>query len=122
MEAKISSETFVTIHKTAYATFQETTVFNLCSLIAQEVSRRPPSLGNVGFVVHDVALGQVFCKYFGFSYQFSSHRLLHTHLSFEAGTRNQLVADVPSGLSLTDTHKIKKINLLLVHLSTIPDI
>jgi hypothetical protein len=56
----------------------------------------------VGFVVDKVALGKVFFEYFGVSCQFSFHRLLHTHhLSFGAGTRGQLVAEVPSGLSLT---------------------
>jgi hypothetical protein len=57
-----------------------------------------------------VALGQVFSEYFGFPYQFSFHRLLHTHhqLSSGAGTIDQLVADVPSGLSLTPPQKIKK--------------
>jgi hypothetical protein len=57
---------------------------------------------HVGFVVDKAALGQVFSEYFGFPCQFSFHRLLHTHhLSSEAGTIGQLVADVPSGLSLT---------------------
>jgi hypothetical protein len=52
--------------------------------------------------VDKVALGEVFSEYFGFTCQFSFHRLLHTHLlSSGAGTIDQLVADVPSGLSLT---------------------
>jgi hypothetical protein len=57
----------------------------------------------MGFVVDKVALGQVFSEYFGFPCQFSFHRLLHTHhhLSSGPGTIGQLVADVPSGLSLT---------------------
>jgi hypothetical protein len=33
----------------------------------------------VGFVVDNVALGQVFSEYFGFPSQFSFHRLLHIH-------------------------------------------
>jgi hypothetical protein len=107
MGAKISSETFVTIHKTVHAIFQERASFNLGRGIAQAVSRRLPRSGHVGFVVHKVALGQVFSKYFGFPYHFSSHRLLHTHLSSEAGNIDQLVTDVPSGLSLTPTHEIK---------------
>jgi hypothetical protein len=47
--------------------------------------------------------------YFSFSCQFSFHRLLHTHhhLSSGAGTIGQIVADVPSGLSLTQSLKIK---------------
>jgi hypothetical protein len=50
-----------------------------------------------------VALGQVFSEYFGSPCQFSFHRLLHIHhhLASGAGTIGQLVADVPSGLSLT---------------------
>jgi hypothetical protein len=63
-----------------------------------------PRSGHVGFVVDKVALGQVFFEYFGFLCQFSFHRLLHTHhLSSGAGTTGQLVAAVPSGLSLTKT-------------------
>jgi hypothetical protein len=63
----------------------------------------------VGFVVVKVALGQVFFEYFGFPCQFSFHRLLHAHhLSSGADTLGQLVADVPSGLSLTPPHENKK--------------
>jgi hypothetical protein len=65
-----------------------------------------------------VALGQVFYEYFGFPYEFSFHRLLHTHhhLPSGAGTIGKIVADVPSGPSLTppqdpiltcERHKIK---------------
>jgi hypothetical protein len=62
----------------------------------------------VGFVVNQVALGQVFSEYFGFPCQFSFHRLLHTpHLSSGAGTMGQLVADVPNGLSLTPPEETK---------------
>jgi hypothetical protein len=48
----------------------------------------------VGFVVDKLALWQVFFGYFGFPYQFSSHRLLHIHhhhhhLSSGARTRGQ---------------------------------
>jgi hypothetical protein len=64
----------------------------------------------VGFVVDKVELGQVFSEYFGFPCQFSFHRLLHTHhLSSGDGTIGQLVADVPSGLSLTPPkEKVRK--------------
>jgi hypothetical protein len=57
----------------------------------------------VGFVVDKVALGQVFSEYFGFLCQFSFHRLLHIHHHLPSGatTINQLVAEEPSGLSLT---------------------
>jgi hypothetical protein len=66
----------------------------------------------VGFVVGKVALGRVFSEYFGFPFQFSFHRLLHIHhhLSSGAGKIDQLVAAVPSGLSLTPHQDIKKIN------------
>jgi hypothetical protein len=61
-----------------------------------------PRSDNVGFVVNKMALRQVSSMHFGFPCQFSFHRLLHTHhLSSGAGTIGQLVADVPSGLSLT---------------------
>jgi hypothetical protein len=54
-----------------------------------------------------VALRQVFSEDFSFPYQFLFHRLLHIHhhLSIGAGTTGQLVADVPSGLSLTPPQK-----------------
>jgi hypothetical protein len=65
----------------------------------------------VGFVVDEVALGQVFSEYFDFPCQFSFHRLLHIHhLSSRAGTMGQLVADIPSGLSLTPPQENKKEN------------
>jgi hypothetical protein len=74
--------------------------------------RRPrfePRSGHVGFVVDKVKLGQVFSECFGFPCQFSFHRLLHAHhLSSGADTIGQLVADVPSGLSLTPLQKTKK--------------
>jgi hypothetical protein len=35
--------------------------------------------GHVGFVVDEVALGQVFFEYFGFPYQSSFHQILHPH-------------------------------------------
>jgi hypothetical protein len=68
-----------------------------------------------------MALGQVFSEYFGFPCQFSFHRLLHIHhhLSSRAGTIGQLVADVPSGLSLTPPQENKKICLLLFNTSRI---
>jgi hypothetical protein len=64
----------------------------------------------VGFLVDKVALGQVFSEYFGFSCQFSFHRLLHTHhhLPFGAGTIGQPVADVPSEFNLTSPQETKK--------------
>jgi hypothetical protein len=61
-----------------------------------------PRLVHVGCVVDEVALGQVFSEYFGFPCQSSFHRLLQNHhLPSGAGTIGQIVADVPSGLSLT---------------------
>jgi hypothetical protein len=71
-----------------------------------------PRSDHVGYVVDKVALGQVFSEYFGFPWQFSFHRLLHIHhLSSGAGTIGQLVADVPSGLSLTPPQETKKSQL-----------
>jgi hypothetical protein len=46
--------------------------------------------------------GEGYLEYFGFLCQFSFHRLLHIHrLSSGTGKIGQLVATVPSGLSLT---------------------
>jgi hypothetical protein len=60
-------------------------------------------------MVNKVTLGQVFSEYFGFPCKFLFHRLLHTHdLSSGADTIDQLVADIPSGLSLTPPQEIKK--------------
>jgi hypothetical protein len=61
----------------------------------------------VEFVVDKVALGQIFSKYFGFPCQFSFHQILDTHLSSGASTIDQLVAHVPTGLSLTATQETK---------------
>jgi hypothetical protein len=40
----------------------------------------------VGFVVHKVALGQVFSEYFGFPCPSSFHQLLHNHPHLSSGT------------------------------------
>jgi hypothetical protein len=65
--------------------------------------------GHVGFVVDKVALGQIFSEYFGFPCHFAFHRLLYIyHPSFGAGTIGELVADVPSKLSLTSPQETKK--------------
>jgi hypothetical protein len=68
--------------------------------------------GHVGFVVDEVALGQVFSEYFCFPCQFSFHQVfhIHHHLTPGAGTIGQTVADVPSGLSVTTPQEIKKKN------------
>jgi hypothetical protein len=70
--------------------------------MTQAVSRRRPEFdpgsSHVGFVVDNVALGQVSYYYFGFPYQFSFHELFYMNLSSGAGTIGQLVADVPNGL------------------------
>jgi hypothetical protein len=71
------------------------------------------------FVVDKVALGQIFSEYLGFPCQFLFHLLLHTHhLSSWADARGQLLADVPSRLSLTSPQKIKKV--LLLQLQQLP--
>jgi hypothetical protein len=77
----------------------------------------------VAFVVDKVALGQVFSKYFGFPCQFS-FRLLHTHyhnhhLLTGADKIGQIVADVPSGLSLTPLQEIKTKNKKIEDISPI---
>jgi hypothetical protein len=67
-----------------------------------------PKSSQVGFVVNKVALGQIFSEYCGFSYQFAFHPLLHTHhLSSGAGTIDQLVAEIPSGLRLAPPQETK---------------
>jgi hypothetical protein len=67
-------------------------------------------ISHVRFVMDRVVLGQGFSEYLGFPCQFSFHWLLHIHhLSSGAGTIGQLVADVPSGLSLTPPTKIYKL-------------
>jgi hypothetical protein len=80
-------------------------------LVAGFTPRRPgfePKSGHVVLVVEKV-VGQVFSEYFGFPCQFWFHQLLHTHyLLFGAGTIGQLVADVPSGLSLTQPQETTK--------------
>jgi hypothetical protein len=60
--------------------------------------------------VDEVALGQVFSEYFRFTCQFSFHRLLHIHhhLSSGAGAIGQIVAAVPSELSLSPPQENKK--------------
>jgi hypothetical protein len=85
--------------------------------IAGFPTRRPgfePRPGHVGFAVDKVALGQAFSEYSGFPCQFSCHRLLHIHhLSSEAGTIGQILADVSSELSLTSAHETKKNYIVL---------
>jgi hypothetical protein len=81
--------------------------------IAQVISRWLPTAaarvmsGHVGFVVDKIALGQVFSKYLGFPYR-SFHRLLHAyhHPSSGTDTVEELMADVPSGLSLIPLQEI----------------
>jgi hypothetical protein len=82
---------------------------------AQAVSRPGSSPGQVmlDFCLTKWNCGQVFSEYFGFPCQFSFHRLLHTYhdLSSEAGAICQLVAEVPSELSLTPHKKLKKFHI-----------
>jgi hypothetical protein len=66
-------------------------------------------LCHLWFVVEKVALGPIFFEYLGFLCQFSFHRLFNIHhLSSGGGKIGQLVADVPSGLSLTPPQGTKK--------------
>jgi hypothetical protein len=71
------------------------------------MTRVPAQAGHVGFVVNRVELGQVFSEYCGFLRQSSFHEMLHNHLSSEFGTVEQIVADVPRGLSFTPPHPMK---------------
>jgi hypothetical protein len=85
----------------------------LRQLVASFPPQRPRfkfKSGHVGSVADEVALVQVFSKYFGFPCQFSFRWLLHIHhhLSSGAGTIGQLVADVPCGLSRTPPQETKK--------------
>jgi hypothetical protein len=63
--------------------------YQLRRLVVGFPPRRPglePRSGHVRFVVDEVALGQVFSECFGFPWQFSFYRLLHSHhLSSGAG-------------------------------------
>jgi hypothetical protein len=53
--------------------------------------------------------GRVSSEYFRFPRLFAFHRLLHNHhLWYRGGTIRQIVAAVPSWLSLTPMRKIKK--------------
>jgi hypothetical protein len=75
------------------------------------------------FVVEKVVLGHVFSEYFGFPYQFSFHLLLLTdHLSSRAGTIGEIVAEVPSGLSLAQLQETKKKKTILFQaISAVPN-
>jgi hypothetical protein len=65
----------------------------------------------VEFMVDKWALGKGFSEYFGFLCQFSFHRLFYIHhLSSGSCTIGQLVADVPSKLSLIPPQETKKKN------------
>jgi hypothetical protein len=59
--------------------------------------------------IYILAMGQVCSEHYGFPCQFSFHQMVHTHLSSGAGTIGHLVVDhIPSGLSLTPPHEIKR--------------
>jgi hypothetical protein len=87
--------------------------------IAQAVSRWLPTAaarfeprpGYVGFVIIKVALRQVFSEHLSFPCH-SFHRLLHSHHhhpSSGTGTVDQIVSDVPHGLSLTPPQETNKL-------------
>jgi hypothetical protein len=58
-------------------------------------------------------MGQVFSDYFGFPWQFSFHRLLHSSSSIIRDSYiGQLVADVPTGLSHPTPRNYKKKKIL----------
>jgi hypothetical protein len=119
MVSTCSSETSVDFQRTTLRNIPEDTTLHFLSCcyccgraITQAVSCRLPTTAarfgpnscHVGFV------GQVLSEYFDVPCQVSFHRLLHTHhhLSSGAGTEGQLLADVPSGLSLAPTKETKK--------------
>jgi hypothetical protein len=62
---------------------------------------------NVEFLVDKLTTGQVFPEYFGSLCQFSVHQMLYAHPLSGTGIIGQLVADVPSGLSLTPPNPTK---------------
>jgi hypothetical protein len=64
----------------------------------------------VGFVVDNVALGQVFSEYFGFPANYHSTDCSTLMMIYhpELAQTGQLVADVPRGLSLTAQQETKK--------------
>jgi hypothetical protein len=64
----------------------------------------------MGFVVNKVALWQVISEYFDFPCQSLFHQLRHNHhhLSSGVGAVGQIVAAVPSEISLTPPQKLKK--------------
>jgi hypothetical protein len=83
-------------------------------LIAGFPLRRPgfePGSGHVGFVVDKVAVGQVFLGT-SVSPTNSQSTDIHHHVLSRTGTIGQLVADVPSGLSLTPPQETKKKTML----------
>jgi hypothetical protein len=63
-----------------------------------------PRSVHVGFFVDRMTLGHIF----GFPCHISFHQLLNSHLSFRVSIIGQLMADVPSELSLTTPNEIKK--------------
>jgi hypothetical protein len=67
-----------------------------------------PGSGQVGFVVDEVAPGQVFSEYFGFPCQSSFHQLLHNHPHLSSGVC-KIGQRWPQyqGLSPTPTNKKK---------------
>jgi hypothetical protein len=69
-----------------------------------------PRPGHVGFVEHNILLGQIFFDYFDFSYQFLFQQMFHTYILSGADIKSHLVPEVPSGLILTALQGIKEIN------------
>jgi hypothetical protein len=77
-------------------------------------------MSHVGFVVDEVALGQVLYEYIGFFCQ-SFHRLLHTphNPSSGAGTIGPMVEDVPRGPRFTPSQESKKLSKPLAETNNI---
>jgi hypothetical protein len=116
-ECELVRETWSTRRKPAQCHFVHHKSHITWPGLAQAVSHRlPTAAARVGAQVRSCGIwgGQSvtlagFLRLLRFPCQFSFHRLLHIkhHLSSGAGTIGQLVADVPSGLSLTPSQVTK---------------
>lgn len=71
---------------------------------------------HVGVAVDKEVLRQVSLKYFGFPSCFSIHQILHTHVSSRASATCKFETDIPSRLSLTPLHEMKKKKTLGHHI------
>jgi hypothetical protein len=78
-------------------------------LVAGFPTRRPGfKVRSYGICGWQSGTGAGFLLVLGFPCKFSFHRLLHTQVSTGDGTIDQILADVPNGLSLTTPQKFKR--------------